>query len=280
MKFILSLISLIVFTTSGFCCSCYNDIEEMNIARYNDHAAIFIGTVDSVSTCNTTYTVYFTIDKTYKGNLPKSLAINDINCESQCALNFTATNQYLVYASHSTDASRLEITPCSGTRKILTDQELEVLHSNSLKFNNANYLEKEIKRWKHEIEMLEKITSKASGYIKTHYMNGKITGEGRLINGIPEGEWTYFYPDGNIKSKGSYVQGKREGNWIEYAIYYNTFEGDAISENNRKKFLIKSTGKYLHGQKDGNWERTNIDGTTHILVYQNGKFIREKLSGH
>lgn len=279
MKKILLLVTLVFASISSYCCSCYNDIEEMNISRYNDHDAIFIARVDSVGTCQNTYPVYLKISRIYKGTPDSIVKIVDVDCKSECALNFSKESEYLIYAFANKDNTAFKITPCNGTRRILNADEIKQVKANSEKFNNRTYLDNEIKRWEHEIEMLEKISSKTSGNIKTTFINGKPTGNGKFQNGHPHGEWTYYYPDGNVKASGHYTDGKREGKWIEYSVFYNTFEGDVnLNGNNRKKYLVKSSGIYKNGLKEGRWERINVDGTVNVLYFKNGKFTGEEVT--
>src|SRR6266704_3473662 len=98
--------------TFAFPCSCHHDIEEMNIARYNEAAAIFLATIDSSGPCREFSTVYFSTKKIYKGKLGASVAIQEIDCKTVCALRFEKGKEYLVYAYYN-PKGELSIIPCT-----------------------------------------------------------------------------------------------------------------------------------------------------------------------
>ena len=41
-------------------------------------------------------------------------------------------------------------------------------------------------------------------------------GEGKLLDGKEDGEWTVFYPDGAVHAKVTFKEGKLDGPWTEY----------------------------------------------------------------
>ena len=254
-------------------CSCHNDIEEMNIARYNDCTAAFIGIVDSVSPCNNYKSVTFSVKILYKGTLIQKVSVEGITCNGPCAFLFKKNETYLVYLFKDAQ-NKFAIYPCTGTRRVLSKEETADELLRAEKYNTSEYLKKEIERWDHEMKFLEQMKNTPNGKVKTYYINGKLTGEGHFHNGIPMGEWHYYYPEGHLKAKGHYHNGEKTGEWIEYTIYYNTFEDTAAAP--RKRFLLKSTGSYVHGLKEGKWERVNLDGSIQTLYYRKGKFISEK----
>jgi antitoxin component YwqK of YwqJK toxin-antitoxin module len=249
---------ILLISNSSFPCSCHTDIEEMNIARYNDAYSIFIGTADSIGDCEKTRTVSFKINKLYKGIEQDKIMVEGIDCKTSCALSFEKNQEYLVYLYKDAD-NKLRIYPCTGTRKTISKEEKAQELKQAEKFNTLYYLKKEIEIWEHEIEFLEKILPVKDGKVKTYYPNGELTGEGKFDKGIPVGSWKYFYPDGNIKSSGSYLNGLKTGIWVENSTYYATYE-DTLGAP-RKRYLLKNTGTYLNGLKEGKWERVNIDGS-------------------
>ena len=48
------------------------------------------------------------------------------------------------------------------------------------------------------------------------FEDGKISSEGCLVNGKPEGEWNTFFEDGILKSRGTRVNFELEGVWEFY----------------------------------------------------------------
>jgi antitoxin component YwqK of YwqJK toxin-antitoxin module len=106
-----------------------------------------------------------------------------------------------------------------------------------------------------------------NGYNKIYYPNGKVSSEGIMRNGKPDGFWKTYYPSGVLKSEGSrtnflldsiwvfyneigdtlqkvsYILGKRNG----YTITYNT--EPASDPMHRGKILSKEL--YVNDKKEG-----------------------------
>jgi len=55
-----------------------------------------------------------------------------------------------------------------------------------------------------------------SGQIKTYNLDGLLEGEGGMKNGLPSGNWKYFYPQGGIQAEGIMENGKRSKVWKFY----------------------------------------------------------------
>ncbi|HSZ26336.1 MAG TPA: hypothetical protein VK766_11470, partial [Cytophagaceae bacterium] len=55
-----------------------------------------------------------------------------------------------------------------------------------------------------------------NGIIKNFYDNGKLSAEGPLKNGYPEGLWKYYHPTGAISGTGEMKAGLRQGPWKFY----------------------------------------------------------------
>ena len=68
---------------------------------------------------------------------------------------------------------------------------------------------------------------------------GNVTGiqNGKVVDGLKEGEWKGFYENGNLLWSGFYNNGLNVSKWIEY-------------HNNGKVFTI---GHYDNGKKIGVW---------------------------
>ena len=68
---------------------------------------------------------------------------------------------------------------------------------------------------------------------------GNVTGiqNGKVVNGLKEGEWKGFYENGNLLWSGFYNNGLNVSKWVEY-------------HNNGKVFTM---GHYENGQKIGVW---------------------------
>ncbi|MDE0771203.1 MAG: hypothetical protein OSB25_03225 [Salibacteraceae bacterium] len=86
----------------------------------------------------------------------------------------------------------------------------------------------------------QKIDSIPNGkFVQFEYPNGKISSEGFLLKGKPEGYWKNYYSNGNIKSEGLRENYKLEGNWKFYDE--NSVIQKEIIYSAEKKFGIQKT---------------------------------------
>lgn len=76
---------------------------------------------------------------------------------------------------------------------------------------------------------------------KINYNDGKLFGEGKMIDGKKEGEWVYYHKTGEILAKGPFKEGKENGYWEGYVP-----KGD-----------IYFKGNYINGNKVGTWLQGN-----------------------
>lgn len=74
-----------------------------------------------------------------------------------------------------------------------------------------------------------------NGLTKFYYPNGKLSSEGYMLNGKPEGYWKTYYVTGVLKSEGNRKNFKLDSLWIFY-----TETGDTLEKIN-----------YLQGKKNG-----------------------------
>ena len=93
------------------------------------------------------------------------------------------------------------------------------------------------------------------GYWKK-YEKGKLIYEGRFVNDVPAGVFTYYYTNGKIKSKSNFLNGTHK---VETTMY---------DEQGKKA----SEGLFIDQQKEGRW---SYYGENEVLVkiesYKNGK---------
>lgn len=57
-----------------------------------------------------------------------------------------------------------------------------------------------------------------TGNLKTYDLEGNPEGEGMMVQGLQQGEWTYFWPSGKVQAKGKLEKGKRHGLWKFYYL--------------------------------------------------------------
>ena len=55
-----------------------------------------------------------------------------------------------------------------------------------------------------------------TGNVKKLYDNGQVAIEGKVVNGLREGEWKWYYPDGKLKRTSIYKKGKKNGKTIYF----------------------------------------------------------------
>lgn len=83
--------------------------------------------------------------------------------------------------------------------------------------------------------------------------------EGTQINGISQGEWTYFHDNGKLSARGHYVNDRREGEWIYY----------------HKNGNLHSSGHYVNNNTEGIWQYWNEKGNSlGLRAYSEGKAIK------
>jgi antitoxin component YwqK of YwqJK toxin-antitoxin module len=55
------------------------------------------------------------------------------------------------------------------------------------------------------------------GQILTHYFDtGGIKAQGKLINGLMEGEWLFNKKEGYKWQVGHFLKGEKQGSWVRY----------------------------------------------------------------
>ena len=77
------------------------------------------------------------------------------------------------------------------------------------------------------------------------YTNMQLRSNGTIVNGLREGEWTFFFPDGTPQTQCNFLHGQEEGP-------YKVFRDNGVP------YYI---GQYHLGQRTGTWEIYNPDGT-------------------
>ena len=112
-----------------------------------------------------------------------------------------------------------------------------------------------------------------------YYDNGKVSSEGTMDSGQPNGYWKTYYPTGQIKSEGNRESFKLDSTWI----FYNEV-GDRVSSIHYKNG--KKNGKTISFRNDVIYEVSNYQNDTivdksiiyfptgekkRVIPYENGK---------
>lgn len=127
-----------------------------------------------------------------------------------------------------------------------------------------------------------------NGFVKLTYPNGKVSSEGRMVNGKPDGYWKTYYVSGVKKSEGNrrnflldstwifydekgdttekinYLMGKRNG-------YYYKYEATEIVNRGKVNYL-KSKELFVNDRKEGLAYYYYPNGVINeVINYKNGK---------
>lgn len=93
---------------------------------------------------------------------------------------------------------------------------------------------------------------------------GKVSGEkqGKMKDGVLEGQWVNYFVNGQLRYKGSYKNGKREDEWIFY------------HDNGQ----VYGKGSYKNGKKEDEWVDYRRDGAVDSErsgTFKNGKKVSD-----
>jgi antitoxin component YwqK of YwqJK toxin-antitoxin module len=96
-----------------------------------------------------------------------------------------------------------------------------------------------------------------------HWPNGNEHSRGKLINGLPEGTWTYWYQYGPKMEQGSLRAGKRVGPWrrwypsgqLQWAVSYQDGLREGAYESFYRGGEPLERGAFVRDQRDGTWVR-------------------------
>ena len=89
------------------------------------------------------------------------------------------------------------------------------------------------------------------------HRNGSIGAQGRMNEGKPEGDWTYYYEDGSIKSQGQYQNGWKTGKWYDY----KKAKGMLVMENDTMLVNKLYMEKILTDTAFDKYELSSVDTT-------------------
>ena len=113
---------LLVPTSGLLACKCPS-IQPLTSGLMEKYEIIFNGKVDSVSACgdNGMAMAYFTIQELYKGKTKQHIIIH-FDCISSCLMNFSANEEWLIYANYQ-HFDHVSVTFCSPCRKFFKKAE-------------------------------------------------------------------------------------------------------------------------------------------------------------
>lgn len=110
-------------------------------------------------------------------------------------------------------------------------------------------------------EIYKQSISSGTTKVKGFYPDGSLFSEGQYVDGMPEGQWIYYYKSGTIQLMKNYSEGNLHGQYTAYyksgrksisCIYKNNdYDGYYVKYNSYGN--KESEGWYVDGQKEGNW---------------------------
>lgn len=74
--------------------------------------------------------------------------------------------------------------------------------------------------------------------IRQFYSTGTLRSEGKMVNGLREGPWNFYFANGNPQTEATFANGKEEGT---YTVY-------------RENGVPYYRGQYKEGKRIGTWE--------------------------
>lgn len=105
------------------------------------------------------------------------------------------------------------------------------------------------------------------------YDNGRL--EGKIVNGLQDGFWKYYFPNQNkIYKSEEYIMGEKSGK----EVLFNDV-GDTISVTTYKGNLKNGLSIFYGGKKNIRYYENYVDGLRegeYILYYENGSTVKEK----
>ena len=84
-----------------------------------------------------------------------------------------------------------------------------------------------------------------------YYENGKISSEGYMRNGKPDGYWKTFYPNGILKSEGNRLNYELDSLWEFYNEYGDTVQKINYRHGKKNGYLFTYEYKYDKGKATG-----------------------------
>ena len=123
------------------------------------------------------------------------------------------------------------------------------------------------------------VAQPGNGFHQYFYPDGKVSSEGTLVDGKPEGWWKTFYENGELKSQGKRTQFLLDSTWFFYTPE-GALESTIAYRNGKKNGALKkyadsvlvSDEQYVADVKQGPTTTYYPDGKTKsVVVFKDGK---------
>lgn len=108
--------------------------------------------------------------------------------------------------------------------------------------------------------------------------DGSKVGTGTLVDGMQEGEWTFWHPDGSVSARGSYTRDVRDGSWTHWhpsgaLRMRGAYAGErqaGLWEFWHANGALQCRGEFVDGREHGPWVHGHDNGG----VAQRGLYVR------
>jgi antitoxin component YwqK of YwqJK toxin-antitoxin module len=215
----------------------------INHYRFNECDIIAILKIVSIENLdNENSIIHFKVIKNYKGDVEKRKWVR-----THTTTSISPNNEYIVYGKYIGGDAFITQHENDGTHSIDTTiftsykfRALSMEQQLKQKFNidvNINLYEKNF------LDFSLITVSDTSNNVRL-YPNGTAESQGKFIDNIPIGKWTYYFPNGSIQAKGYYKFGQKDGFWQECDWNF------LIDDENK---CIVAQGQYFLGRKVGEW---------------------------
>lgn len=265
----------LILTQKAIACSCFYH-SRITIQNYNETQAIFIGSFVKAHPLQKNGVVNeFIVTKWYKGEDKKErIFVRDAEDVGACGLGKLITGmEYLVYAREHNNI--LYTTSCSNTT-FVPGKSKSI--PDSFWFKGFRFSKTSITTFVADTQFLNIATRliNSGGHQKFKYPNGKLMGEGTLINGKPHGRWKYYYPNGELQQQGNYINGLKDSIWAEYGDVmfggsdYSLYELVEYKNDEPTFWKITYMGDYPK-KYDETYPIKGSDNWIHKIYHSNGK---------
>jgi antitoxin component YwqK of YwqJK toxin-antitoxin module len=101
-----------------------------------------------------------------------------------------------------------------------------------------------------------------NGEWKLYFNTGELKAEGKYVDGIKVGKWTYYHKNGKVEQTGVYdKQGRPRGEWVWYYPSGNILREEAyldglldgLTAEYSEEGTIIAEGEFIEGEEEGPW---------------------------
>jgi len=242
---------------------------DYTMEEYNQFQVVFEGKPVEIKDYSNQYQiVVFEVEKVYRGVLEgerlevytPAVHCSNSNVREREVIQFEMEQVYLVFAykengfiltSRSTGTalvSSFEYREREQARKRVLYKQ-EKLDNKIIPDRILKLRERRKPVYTTPYELVRQADTSQNEYSKYYNLEGIVTAEGRLQEGVPVGEWMYYNSKGSLKSKGCYEHGIRDGEWVEYP-FMNYLGIENKTRMWKRKYVEKKEAEFIEYNED------------------------------